>query len=172
MAGEKGRGGSRRHIRRAFSFSDRSSTAFLSLSSPSLFLSVRRASFSWKSVVRAPNGGLKISHRPKIVDSCVRAPSTSSSRCASTVGARREKVRFFFVLLSHFHEEKLESGVITSPRFNSYVKIDRSSIYRIPVFFLFFFYQSFLLWREMRTSRFSISFMSIMIDRFFVESLP
>lgn len=84
----------------------------LSLSSPSLFLSVRRASFSWKSVVRAPNGGLKISHRPKIVDSCVRAPSTSSSRCASTVGARREKVRFFFVLLSHFHEEKLESGVI------------------------------------------------------------
>lgn len=143
MAGEKGRGGSRRHIRRAFSFSDRSSTAFLSLSSPSLFLSVRRASFSWKSVVRAPNGGLKISHRPKIVDSCVRAPSTSSSRCASTVGARREKVCFFFVLLSHFHEEKLESGVINSPRFNSYVKIDRSSIESPSFFFSSFINPSY-----------------------------
>ena len=89
---------------------------FLSLS---LFLSVWRASFSWKSVVRAPNGGLKISHRPKIVDSCVRAPSTSSSRCPS----RESPLLFRSFCFRIFTRNSWKANNYSSARINSPVLI-------------------------------------------------
>lgn len=105
-----------------------------------LSLSLRLEGFFLLEIGRScSKRGLKNIHRPKIVDWCVRAPSTSSSRCAST---RREKIRFFFVLLS----SRGKVGKQFLPRNN---KLSCFRLYvSIKILFFFFFYKSFLLWRD------------------------
>lgn len=99
----------------------------------SLSLSLRLEGFFLLEIGRScSKRGLKNIHRPKIVDWCVRAPSTSSSRCAST---RREKIRFFFVLLS----SRGKVGKQFLPRNN---KLSCFRLYvSIKILFFFFFLQ-------------------------------